>query len=144
MGSQESDSGGRSDFTLAGIRLVNSPSLSFFFGLYQNGSPSCKLFLCPSCELPLYLFFFFGLVFWVVPKRFSLFSNDPDSKPKKKKNQNKTKYETEIHESKGIKPRNWKFLITIQFELDLLGCFLDFNKISKLAANIIEDNRVRD
>ena len=78
-----------------------------------------------------------------------------------KKNQNKTKYETEIHESKGTKPRYWKFLITIQlefdtkpknrkflmtiqFEFDLLGCFPDFNKISKLAANIIEDNRVRD
>ena len=32
--------------------------------------------------------------------------------------QNKTKYETEIHESKGRKPRNWKFLITIQLEFD--------------------------
>ena len=78
-----------------------------------------------------------------------------------KKNQNKTKYETEIHESKGTKPRNWKFLITIQlefdtkpknrkflmtiqFEFDLLGCFPDFNEIPKLTANIIEDNRVRD
>ena len=36
----------------------------------------------------------------------------------KKKNQNKTKYETEIHESKGTKPRYWKFLITIQLEFD--------------------------
>ena len=78
----------------------------------------------------------------------------------KKKNQNKTKYETEIHESKGTKPRNWKFLITIQlefeteprnrkflitiqFEFDLLGCFPNFNEIPKLTAYIIEDNRVR-
>ena len=80
----------------------------------------------------------------------------------KKKNQNKTKYETEIHESKGTKPRNWKFLITIQlefetkpinikflitiqFEFDLLGFFFspDFNEIPKLTTYIIEDNRVR-
>ena len=32
--------------------------------------------------------------------------------------QEKTKYETEIHESKGTKPRNWKFVITIQLEFD--------------------------
>ena len=51
MGSQESDSGGRSNFTLAGIRLVNSPSLPFFFGLYQNGSPSCYLYLSHSLPL---------------------------------------------------------------------------------------------
>ena len=79
----------------------------------------------------------------------------------KKKNQNKTKYETEIHESKGTKPRNWKFLktiqlefdtkprnrkfiIKIQFEFDLLGCFPNFKEIPKLTANIIENNRVRD
>ena len=29
-----------------------------------------------------------------------------------------TKYETKIHESKGTKPRNRKFLITIQLEFD--------------------------
>ena len=77
-----------------------------------------------------------------------------------KKNQNKTKFETEIHESKWTKPRNWKFLITIQlefeteprnrkflitiqFEFDLLGCFPNFNEIPKLIAYIIEDSRVR-
>ena len=78
----------------------------------------------------------------------------------KKKNQNKTKYEIEIHENKGTKPRNWKFLITIQLEFDtkprnrflitiqlefdLLGCFPDFNEIPKLIENIIEDKRIRD
>ena len=42
------------------------------------------------------------------------------------------------------KPKNWKILITIQEEFDHLGCFLDFNKIPKLTANLIVDNRIRD
>ena len=78
----------------------------------------------------------------------------------KKKKLKQTKYETNIHESKGTKPRNWKFLITIQLEFDtkprnrkflitiqlefdLLRSFPDFNEIPKLTANIIEDNRKR-
>ena len=45
-----------------------------------------------------------------VVKQYNL-SNNPSSQmtqmaSQKKKNQNKTKYETEIHESKGTKPRN--------------------------------------
>ena len=83
-------------------------------------------------------------------KKYNLSNNRSSSQmtqiasQKKKKNQNKTKYETEIHESKGTKPRNWKFLITIQlefetkpinikflitiqFEFDLLGFFFFFS-----------------
>ena len=56
----------------------------------------------------------------------------------------KLKLMKEKGKKKKKKPKNWKILITIQEEFDHLGCFRDFNKIPKLIANLIVDNRIRD
>ena len=119
------------DRTLAGIQPMNSPSLSqifFFFWVVPKWFS-----LLRTLSLSLSTSKFQRLVFsltmknikrcFKVVKQYNL-SNNPSSSlmtqiaSQKKKNQNKTKYETEIHESKGTKPRYWKFLITIQLEFD--------------------------
>ena len=46
--------------------------------------------------------------------------------------------------AKEQNPETKKILITIQVEFDHLGYYPDINQITKLTANLIENNRTRD